>query len=484
MIGNKILSYTIIEKIGEGGMGTVYLAEHNTLKRKAAIKVLHQAYLSDEEIKLRFYNEAVTLAKLNHPNIVTLFDFADIGNNLVLVLEHAEGYSLDKYLQYINGPIPEKRCVNIFNNILSAFSYAHKNGIVHRDIKPSNIIINFQDSPKILDFGIAKIITSSKKITKVGTRMGTVMYMSPEQVNGQDIDQRSDIYSLGVTLYEMLTAKSPYDETGYTDYQIQSKILYEVLPSPRNIYPSVSGHIESIIYKATAKNPYDRFQTCEEFREAINNWNYEYELSSDVYAENNSNNNYTGDKFNDNYAGAKFHIEDDIKKEEHINIEKHKNIEKNEPETEKPLNYEGKSYLDKKRDLKTKIIPVSHESNVDKIIKRKEKSKISVAIIPAIVILIISVLIFIFFVNKENVIKQTELPKKDSTINNNKKEETQYKPKEDIKKPENSNPKDTTIKKEETQDKQKNVKIRKENKYETKRTDKNNGEKRKPAVLE
>jgi serine/threonine protein kinase len=270
MIGNIVLNYRIISLLGSGGMGSVYLAEHQSLGRLAAIKVLLPELARNEHIRQRFINEAKTLSKLNHQNIVVLYDFSDADDNLLLVMEYVEGTPIENIIESTNGPISEQRCINIFKQVLEGFSYAHKRGIVHRDIKPANIVLQPDDTPKILDFGIAKIIEGDVKLTQTGTRMGSVVYMSPEQVMGRDVDQRSDIYSLGVTLFEMLSGKLPYDTRTESEFDIQTKIVREPLPSIRSLTPGISEHLENVIVKSTQKDANYRFQSCEEFLIALN----------------------------------------------------------------------------------------------------------------------------------------------------------------------------------------------------------------------
>lgn len=265
----NIPNYTLIKKIGEGGMATVYLGQHLTLQRKVAIKIINKDLANTPDIRKRFINEARMLSELNHKNIVTLYDFMEMPDNLCLIMEYVEGVSLDNFIHIINkGPIPESNTLEIFNQILDGFAYAHKKGIVHRDIKPSNIILTPDYTPKILDFGIAKIMQSDNRLTRTGTKMGSILYMSPEQVKGQDVDYRSDIYSLGVTLYEMLAGKIPY-ENYQSDYEIQNDIVLRALPDITLFNPNVSKNIQNIIAKATAKNPEDRFQSCEEFKNSL-----------------------------------------------------------------------------------------------------------------------------------------------------------------------------------------------------------------------
>lgn len=270
MIGKSILNYEIKSLIGEGGMGSVYLATHTQVNRTVAIKALLPQYMANEEIKQRFKNEASTLAHLQHPNIVGLFDYVEDESGMYLVMEYVEGTPLDEFISNVTGPLPEERAVPIIKEILSAFSYAHQKGIVHRDIKPANIIITQNDGVKILDFGIARLLgDGNHNLTKTGTQMGTVFYMSPEQVQGKKVDIRSDIYSLGVTFYQMLTGVNPYKGLT-TEYEVYSRIVKEDLPPPQEIYPGIPSYLSTILKKALAKEPEDRFQTCDEFLAAVN----------------------------------------------------------------------------------------------------------------------------------------------------------------------------------------------------------------------
>jgi serine/threonine protein kinase len=186
-------------------MGTVYLAEHLTIHRKVAIKVLKPEVAQKEEIRKRFKNEASLMAHLQHPNIVGLIDYLEQEDGLYLIMEYVDGRGLDEVIKDLSQPFPIPRATEIFIKVLSAFAYAHKNGIIHRDVKPSNILITSNDEVKVLDFGIAKLVGETQNhLTKTGTHMGTVYYMSPEQVKAEQLDQRSDIYSLGITFYELL----------------------------------------------------------------------------------------------------------------------------------------------------------------------------------------------------------------------------------------------------------------------------------------
>jgi serine/threonine protein kinase len=270
MIGKTILNYEIKSLIGEGGMGNVYLAEHTQVTRKVAIKVLLPQFLKNEEIKTRFKNEASTLAHLQHPNIVGLFDYLEDESGMYLIMEYVEGVELSEHISKVTGPMPEHVAVPIMTQVLNAFSYAHAKGVVHRDIKPANILITKEGNVKILDFGIARILgEGNSNLTKTGTQMGTVYYMSPEQVQGKKVDIRSDIYSLGVTFYQMLTGVNPYKDF-QTEYEVYSRIVKDELPPASQIYPGVPNYLESIVNRALRKEPADRFQNCDDFLLAVN----------------------------------------------------------------------------------------------------------------------------------------------------------------------------------------------------------------------
>lgn len=270
MIGKEILNYTITSFIGMGGMGSVYLAEHKFIKtQKAAIKVINSNMVNDYT-KKKLQEEAEHLARLNHTNIVHFIDYhIDSNSNLYLIMEYADGVSLDKYIETISGLIVEERICSLFDPILDAVGFAHRHGTIHRDIKPSNIIITEEGSPKILDFGIAKIIKEDNVEEPDKMIMGTPSYMSPEQVLGDHLDERSDIYSLGVLLHQMMTGNAPYDTTTLTEHDINKKVIEEPLPRMRSFYKYVSEKVQKVVDKATAKNPSDRFQNCEEFKKAL-----------------------------------------------------------------------------------------------------------------------------------------------------------------------------------------------------------------------
>lgn len=270
MIGRKISNYIIKEFIAEGGMGTVYLCEHKSLKLKAALKVLNSQFSSNKEIIRRFKREAKTLSELSHPNIIKILDFGEIDNRQFLLMEFMDGIPLDDYIKNKVGPINEEDTHYIINQIISAVEMAHANGIIHRDIKPSNVLIDKNKNIKLIDFGIAKeMLSSDINKTKVGRMIGTVPYMSPEQVRGlSNINIETDIYSLGVLLHQMISGKPPYD-TKLSEFEIIKKIAEEPLIRVKEIYPNAPEYFQWIIDKATSKNTKDRFQSCSEFRSSL-----------------------------------------------------------------------------------------------------------------------------------------------------------------------------------------------------------------------
>jgi serine/threonine protein kinase len=269
MVGETIRDrYEVVAEIGEGGMGVVYKAIDKELQRPVALKMLHHAHSNDEMWKARFEKEAKALAKLNHPSIVTLYDFFKMEDKHFLVMELLEGKTGKELLEE-TGAIPFPELIQMFRRVIRALAHAHRNKIIHRDIKPNNIMITNSGEVKIMDFGIART-KDSPHMTQVGYTLGSVLYMSPEQIrNPQDVDERSDIYSLGITMFEMATGKPPFMDPDSSQPDILIKHLSVEPPSPRAINPDVPETLERAIIKALQKNPEDRFQTMEEFGSAL-----------------------------------------------------------------------------------------------------------------------------------------------------------------------------------------------------------------------
>ncbi|WP_020597235.1 serine/threonine-protein kinase [Spirosoma panaciterrae] len=259
----KIPAYNNFKKLGEGGMAVVWYAE-NALGKPFAIKLLNQEMVGKEKIVERFRNEAKLMVGLNHPNIRQVISYYEDESTMAIIMEYLEGQDLGKYLTTY-GAVPEAMAVRWFNDILDAMTYVHRKGYIHRDIKPSNLFLTSGGQMKIMDFGIAKIVDSTQELTQIS--IGSPQYMSPEQVlTPKSIDLRTDIYSLGVTLYALLTGKKPYNDSYSSSYTIQTEITKNPLP----YIQGVSSALNAAIQKATSKDSNYRFQSCEEFKAALN----------------------------------------------------------------------------------------------------------------------------------------------------------------------------------------------------------------------
>jgi len=263
--GSTVSNYLIISKIGEGGMGMVYKAHDTTLDRTVALKVLSPHLFRNQEFLNRFRIEAQAQARLNGPNIVTLHSMFEVTGSLVLVMEHVEGHTLDQRL-HNEGRLSVASTVWVFEQALLGVERAHRMGIVHRDLKPSNIFITNTHEVKLMDFGVAKIL-DNKENTQSGSMIGTLMYISPEQIKGNDADFRSDIYTLGVTLYQAVTGVLPFEKK--TDYEYMNAHLHEQPLPPSSLQPAMPQELEDIILKAIDKEPDNRFQSAHEFRKAL-----------------------------------------------------------------------------------------------------------------------------------------------------------------------------------------------------------------------
>jgi len=265
MIGVVAGNYKLVDKIGEGGMGSVYRGIDMMLEREVAIKVLRPELARQPDIVERFRVEAVTLAKLNHPNIATLFSFFRQGDDYFMVMEFVRGETLENRIRRM-GPMDPTTAIPIFCQALEGIEHAHRMGIIHRDIKPANMMLTQSGSIKVMDFGIARVLGTAR-MTKQGSVIGTIEYMSPEQVMGQETDGRSDIYSLGILLYEMLTGRVPF--TGTSDYQLMQCQIQMPPTPPRVFAANIPPPIELAIMRALSKNPADRPQTAAEFRQIL-----------------------------------------------------------------------------------------------------------------------------------------------------------------------------------------------------------------------
>jgi len=254
--GENIGPYRIIEKLGQGGMATVYKAYHAALDRYVALKVLHPAFLEDQTFIGRFQREARVVAKLEHPSIVPVYDFAEHEKRPYLVMKYIEGETLKARLS--RGPLNAAEITQVVDSVGSALAYAHKQGILHRDIKPSNVLINNDGQMYLADFGLARIAQAGESTLSSDSIMGTPQYISPEQARGdKDLDAGTDIYSFGVMMYEMVVGQVPFSAD--TPFSIIHDHIYTPLPMPRSINPKVPESVQRVLLKALSKERVDRY---------------------------------------------------------------------------------------------------------------------------------------------------------------------------------------------------------------------------------
>jgi len=251
--------YRIERKLGSGGMADVYLAQDQELGRRVALKLLDERHANDDQFVERFRREAQSAAGLNHPNIVSIFDRGQAEGTYYIAMEYLEGRTL-KELLVRNGPTPVPIAIDYARQILGALAFAHRGGIVHRDIKPHNIVVRKDGRLKVTDFGIAR--SGASQMTEAGSIVGTAQYLSPEQARGAPVDARSDLYSLGIVLYEMLTGRVPY--TGDAPVEIAMKHLTAVPDPPSKLRPDVPHDLDAIVMRALAKDPEQRYGSAEE----------------------------------------------------------------------------------------------------------------------------------------------------------------------------------------------------------------------------
>lgn len=265
MVGTVIDNYKVISVLGEGGMGVVYKVLDMKLERFVALKILNTQSLTNPQFIERFKREAKNQAKLTHPNIVPVYGFTEDAGFLGIAMEYVEGETVERLIYRMKN-IPVRDALEIIKQVLSGVGYAHQKGFIHRDMKPSNIIINKEGIVKIMDFGISKSIFE-KGITKTGAKIGTVLYMSPEQIKAEEPTRQSDIYSIGVTLYEMLTGKAPFDFG--TEYEIMEAHLKKVPNRVSVTLNSIPPEVDKVVSKAMEKIPQKRYSDCKEFSEDV-----------------------------------------------------------------------------------------------------------------------------------------------------------------------------------------------------------------------
>ena len=269
-IGENVGPYRIIEQLGQGGMATVFKAYHAALDRYVAIKVLHPAFKEEPNFLSRFQREARVVARLEHPNIVPIYDFAEHKGQPYLVMKFIEGQTLKAHMN--EKPLTKEEAVQIVDDVGGALAYAHKQGVLHRDVKPSNVLLSPDGSIYLADFGLARMAQAGASTLSKDVMLGTPQYISPEQGQGvRDLDQGTDIYSFGVLLYEMVVGRVPFNAD--TPFSIIHDHIYTPLPLPSTVNPNVPEVVERVLLKSLAKDRKDRFETVEQqvlaFRAAV-----------------------------------------------------------------------------------------------------------------------------------------------------------------------------------------------------------------------
>jgi eukaryotic-like serine/threonine-protein kinase len=271
----RIGPYQIIELLGEGGVGRVHAAFDSVLEREVAIKSLRPELVNDKSFLERFRSEATHLARLNHPNITTLHSLFSEGRNLYMVMERVRGRSLDELLRARGSRLGVKDSLALIAQVAEGLAYAHSMGVIHRDIKPANLMITDSGLVKIMDFGIARA-RGSQRLTRDGSMVGTLPYMAPEQLRGEGGDERSDLYSLAIVLYEMLAGHVPF--AAATDYALMQAQIHA--RPPRLHVPDLSADVQSALLQALAKNPERRFSSVQAFSDALRAPALRHEASS------------------------------------------------------------------------------------------------------------------------------------------------------------------------------------------------------------
>jgi serine/threonine-protein kinase len=269
LVGQKLDSYEIKEKIGQGGMGQVYRGYQPLLDRTVAIKVLPSVLVESEEMRGRFQQEARIAANLRHPNIIRVHDFGVREDMIYMVMEHVDGQTLKEHLRTLNaigGRLPLQEVLEITRQVADALAYAHVHGAIHRDVKPANILLTQEGQPILADFGLA-VLRGGPRYTASGALWGSPAYMAPELFKEHEADERSDIYALGIVLYEMLTGRPPFESESPVDLIWQQTSAD--LPRPSEQVPDLPEDVESVVLRLLAKDPAERYASARDLIAAL-----------------------------------------------------------------------------------------------------------------------------------------------------------------------------------------------------------------------
>lgn len=336
-MGSRILAgrYELLERIGDGGMAVVYKARCRLLNRYVAIKILKPEFTKDLKFIENFKRESQAAASLSHPNIVNIFDVGREGNIHYIVMELVEGRVLSELIKE-KGPLEWRQAVEIVKQMASALSLAHKNHIIHRDVKPQNILITEDGVPKLADFGIAKAINASTLVGATGTVLGSVHYFSPEQARGGYVDEKSDIYSLGIVLYELLTGRVPFD--GDNPVNVALMHINDEMTPPSRIVSGIPPQLEQVVMKATRKYQTERYANADEMYEALENVEHIHSILGKLI--------YTGTSAETNA------IEEDSNADKDLNIDGHNKNNKKQAKSN------GKNNGEKKKWAQSKALPI------------------------------------------------------------------------------------------------------------------------------
>jgi len=263
--GTIVGEYRVQRKLGEGGMGEVYLAVHETLRRRVVLKGLHPQYLSDATVCERLKREAEAMARLTHPNIVALYNYLETEHGSFIVMEYVDGATFEELLHRY-GPAPLGRAIELFRPVLAAIEYAHARGVIHRDLKPANIMLGSDGYVRVMDFGTAKVV-DRPGLTRIGMTLGTATYMPPEQIMGEALVPATDVYAIGVTMFELVTGHLPFE--GEDTLELMRRIRRDTPPAPSNYVHDLPPAFDAVMAKCLAKEPSDRYPDTKDLLAAL-----------------------------------------------------------------------------------------------------------------------------------------------------------------------------------------------------------------------